>query len=471
MNNVLNNSSIFSDVNKKKDESNNEKKILDENLKNFNIYNKKENKYINKNIDDDITSFSISSTSEEFPNLYKIPKNKLFNKISPNETYLETYTKNEKSKKCQNKVINKNNIEILNAFLSTPKKTVKDKVIMVSELDRDFAKDENDNDNTLDEKEFQHYNKDMIKKRQNDLKKKIRNNFRLLIKENEEEKNKNDISNNNSKDMKVIKKSKDKNQSKVKIRYAKYTKNVNQPLIDISRILNKLKKNQNFEKRNINNNNSISLKKISERTKIDVNGTLVKKISINTKKISNSKMNKSKNIKKQQENKDKSFYFLNKKFKNLILKKNEFNNYLNTFNYTINSNNMNCSSDKIRREYSSIRKRQSNIFKQDKKEKSSSMLIKKKKIIINRIGLNNKKQTFNYSFNFKKENSKILGKNKNVIKMPIKVNITSNDIKRKKFININLSSNIGKSKPKFFRNINKSSLLLKTKKIFVHKKL
>lgn len=43
MNNVLNNSSIFSDVNKKKDESNNEKKILDENLKNFNIYNKKEN--------------------------------------------------------------------------------------------------------------------------------------------------------------------------------------------------------------------------------------------------------------------------------------------------------------------------------------------------------------------------------------------------------------------------------------------
>ena len=246
MNNVLNNSSIFSDVNKKKDESNNEKKILDENLKNFNIYNKKENKYINKNIDDDITSFSISSTSEEFPNLYKIPKNKLFNKISPNESYLETYTKNKKSKKCQNKVINKNNIEILNAFLSTPKKTVKDKVITVSELDRDFAKDENDNDNTLDEKEFQHYNKDMIKKRQNDLKKKIRNNFRLLIKENEEEKNKNDISNNNSKDMKVIKKSKDKNQSKVKIRYAKYTKNVNQPLIDISRILNKLKKNQNF---------------------------------------------------------------------------------------------------------------------------------------------------------------------------------------------------------------------------------
>ena len=38
--------------------------------------------------------------------------------------------------------------------------------------------------------------------------------------------------------------------------------------------------------------------------------------------------------------------------------------------------------------------------------------------------------------------------------MPTKVNITSNDIKRKKFININLSSNIRKS----FRNINKSAV-------------
>lgn len=459
MNNLLNNSSNSPDVNLKKDESDNEKEFLDENLKVFNVYNQKETKYINKDKEEDIPSFSISPEGEEFPNLYKIPKNKLFNLISPGESNHGKLTKNKKNKTTRNKDISKNINEIIKVIFSTPKKTVKDKIIIVSELDKDFAIYENDN--TLDEIKSRHYDKDMIKKRQNELKKEIRKNMRLFITENEEKKNKNDIPNNNNKNMNEIPKSKDKK----KTRYKKDAKNINQALIDTSHILSKLKKNQTFEKRNINNTyNNISLKKRNKEKKINVDGC------INLKKISCSRLNDGKIIKKRKGFEDKRFYFLNKNFKNLIYKKNEFNNYLNTFNYTLNNNNTNSSSEKIRREYSLIKKRRMNIYKQVKTENTPSVL-KNKKLKINWIGLNNKNQNCNYSFKSKKTNSKIKDKSKNVIKMPIKVNISTNDLKIKKYMNINLSSNIRKIKPKFVKNINKSSLLLKTRKIVVHKKV
>ena len=484
MNNLLNNSSTFSNVNLK-DKSNNEKKVLEENLKIYNIYNKQENKYEKKNVIDDISSLSIPTLNEESLNLYKIPKNKLYNKISPNESNFGKLNKNKKNKETRNIDRNKRNNELLSVIFSTTKKTVEDKTIMVSELDRDFAVYENDY--ASNEIKFQYYNKDMIKKRQNDLKKKIRKNLKLLIKKNEEEKNKNDISNyNNSKEikeMKLIQKSKNKSQSKIKQRYKKYPKHINHHLIDTSYILNKLKKHQNVEKRDINNNriNVMSLKNRKEEKKLNIDCILYKKINNNNnKKIMNVKLNSfnkikmNKNLKIIKNQQDKNIYF-HKKFKNLNLTTNELNNHLNTFNYTIRSNNINSSyinisSDKIRSEYSSLKNRQNIIFKQDKKHNSSPMIKNKKSNIFkNLIDIRNK--TFNNSFKIKKETSRIKGKNINVINMPIKVNINSNYIKIKNYIN-NINANNNRiSKMKTLKEIKRSSLSLMTKKIFISKNL
>ena len=184
------------------------------------------------------------------------------------------------------------------------------------------------------------------------------------------------------------------------------------------------------------------------------------------------KMNKNLKIIKNQQ--DKNIYF-HKKFKNLNLTTNELNNHLNTFNYTIRSNNINSSyinisSDKIRSEYSSLKNRQNIIFKQDKKHNSSSMIKNKKaNIFKNLIDIRNK--TFNNSFKIKKETSKIKEKNINVINMPIKVNINSNYIKIKNYIN-NINANNNRiSKMKTLKEIKRSSLSLMTKKIFISKNL
>ena len=94
---------------------------------------------------------------------------------------------------------------------------------------------------------------------------------------------------------------------------------------------------------------------------------------------------------------------------------------------------------------------------------------KKSNIFKNLIDIRNK--TFNNSFKIKKETSKIKEKNINVINMPIKVNINSNYIKIKNYIN-NINANNNRiSKMKTLKEIKRSSLSLMTKKIFISKNL
>jgi len=251
--------------------------------------------------------------------------------------------------------------------------------------------------------------------------------------------------------------------------------NNNHHLPNISHILNKLNKNHTVIKRNINNNviSITSLNTRNDKTKINITNTqssLIKKICINalkTKKKKLSTLTKTlldKNIKtnkKQQEFKGKKLYFLNKKFKHLILNTNKFI-YSNNYNNSINSNTINYSCDKIRREYFTLKKRKRSLFNYDKKDHTSSRT-KTGKLIILTNSSNVKNKNLNYCFNIKKNNLTFKDKNYKVNRLQIQTNNNSNNNKIKKYFNTVFSNNIKTFRQNISKYVNKSSLLLMSK--------
>lgn len=456
---------IYKDSNRNKNEVINQKQFLIESQRNFFTKDDK----VNISFGENMTSLSLNSESEEYLNIYKIPKTKKIFRITP----IKSKTNREKTNinRCKKKI----NDEIKNVLFNVTNNFDEDKIIMVSELDRDFSICKKDN--LLDENKFQHdNNKNMIKQQNDKLKKEIRQNLKKFVKMNLLNINKTaNLKNNNNKKIDKPKKTLSKNRLNTKIRYEKNLQNINHHLPNISHIINKLNKNHTVIKRNINNNliSITSLDTRNDKTKINITNTqssLIKKICINalkTKKKKLSTLTKTlldKNIKtnkKQQEFKGKKLYFLNKKFNHLILNTNKFI-YSNNYNNSINSNTINYSCDKIRREYFTLKKRKRSLFNYDKKDHTSSRT-KTGKLIFLTNSSNVKNKNLNYCFNIKKNNLTFKKKNYKVNRLQIQTNINSNNNKIKKYFNTVFSNNIKTFRQNISKNVNKSSLLLMSK--------
>lgn len=467
----------FIDSNRQKDKPINQKQYMLENRKKFITKERKENNSLSKSA----TSLSLYSENEEYLNIYKIPKTKKIYRISPikPKTYMEKTNIYRFKKKIRNIKIDD---ERKTTKFNTTNNSDDDKVIMISELDRDFSTCEKDNIKE-DIKSRKNNDKDKKNKQQDGLKKKgIKQNLQKFIKMNLLNKNKNNyLKNNNDKKKDEPKKTISKNRLNIKKRCEKNLQKMNHPLMNINHIINKLKKNHTVEKSNINNinnvNSIINLNNRKDRIKIkigNIGSSLFKKINGNGLKINRKKLNeltqthldkKTNFNKKQKEFKDKKLYFLNKQFKNLYLKTNKdinskiCNNAINS--KTINSNTLNYSSDKIRREYFSLKEKKRNLFHEDKKDYSSS-IVKNGKLIFLTNRYNAKNKNFIYCIN-KKENFTFKEKNNNANKLHIQTNICPGDIKIKKYFNTVFANSFRILKKNITKNVNKSSLLIMSK--------
>lgn len=477
MSDSFNDSSLFMDSYKEVGESNNENQFLDEDSKN----NKNKDNYENVTLGDNKTSLSLHSDSEDFLYLYKIPKTKEI-KISPSiksKTNVEKNNIDKNSKKIKNKKKNKINKEIINVIFSSTKNVDEDKVIIVSDLERDFSNSEKDN--TLEEKKLQNYGKNITQGRQNSLRNELEKKLRKLIMPNLQEKNKTvHLRNNKRKKIKEPRKAIDQSRLSIKLKSEKCPKNIEQPLTNVSHILNNLKINHTVGKKNTkkviritNMKSKNTVKKINVGDSSNTGSALFKKIGLDTSKYTKKKLNGftstnfNKNTKKEFKKKD--FCCLHKQFKNLITQRNDLSIFPDSYNNNIDSTNTNksCSCNKMRKEYSALNKKRKIIFKQVKKENSLSM-IKNDKLTFFTNRFNKKNKILNNSFNIKKVKLRIKEKNDYAYKIPIKTNTSSNDYKLKKYSITIQSDGAGISKTNFYKNINKGKSLLLSK-IYIKK--
>jgi hypothetical protein len=337
---------------------NKEKKISELNLDSeyFNINDKNENENENRNkyTEDFMISSSISSGEEENFNFYNMPKTNIINYMTPIKVNVDKSKKNKKKDEIKYKNKTNNDTDISNDLFSKSNSSIEDKKVMISELDIELSN--SSRKNFLTDYKIEKNDINMIKKRENEIKKQIEQNLKKFLKSNQEHKNEN-LKNDNK-----INKNLDKNKLKIKMRLKKHSQNINYCFTDISHKLNRYKKNNISNKSDINCNNLapfISIKNKYNENKI-YNNNSFKTRTINTNKnILNKKLNdfvkikldqKIKNSNKQKEFKSKIFYLQNKTFNNKILKTNELSDYLNSqrINYNFNTNNLNHDNKKVR---------------------------------------------------------------------------------------------------------------------------
>ena len=287
---------------------------------------------------------------------------------------------------------------------------------------------------------------------------------------------------NNKYNPKKISEKMNKNKLNIKMKLKNLSINSKQCLTSNAQILNKLKKNYNKIKSNINNNNLttfINIKKRNEKIKSEINKSLFKKRAINITKNQKEKFNQFipiNCVKKIQNNNFPNQYkrnknnFCNKNSKIKIIKiDNKVSNYLTSHNSKfsfINEHFQNISNNlkKIKTSYFSLNKKTRTINKKDKRK--CFLIIPNTQKFLNVL---KKNEIINKSMNFSlKENEILKMKEKNKNKSNLTsvnqiMNTSSNYKKYTKFINtININNN-RISTPNPFRNAHKTNLIFNRK--------